>query len=131
MDRYRLDHSENFDSDPTSVKLDDLSFPLSAFEQQPADDRENRERDQDRPKHTVRTHPEVICEKIRERYLEYPKDKEIDPRRRPRIARAVECGFHHHSESVKDKSSRDDPQRVGTVSENRRFAGKERNYRVS
>ena len=99
-------------------------FPFSAFEKQSGRNRQNRKRNRDRPENAVRSEIEMIRQQICERNFKQPENEQIQVSRRPCIARAVECGFENHSETVKNKAVSDDPQTIRAVSQNRRFFGK-------
>src|SRR5215217_2111824 len=104
---------------PSASHLFQLPFP--ALEQDRTGDRQQRERDRDRPENSVGAHSERVCEQVGRRDLEHPKDKEIQISRSPRVTCAIERRLKHHAEAVEGEAVRDDVKSARTVSKNLRL----------
>ena len=70
-----------------------LLLPLAALEENRAEDCENGQGNGNRPENAGRSHFKMIGQQIREGNFKNPKDKKVEIRRRPGIARAVKRRF--------------------------------------
>src|SRR5690606_4124284 len=123
-------HQIYFTASCSAATLNDLLFPLAAFEQQSSDDRKQRGRDGDRPEYALRAHSEPVREQICQRYLKHPKDEEVEIRRRYRVPRAVERTFHHHPEPIKRVPVADNSKAIAAIADDLLIGGEDIDHRL-
>ena len=91
-----------------------------------ADHRQRRERDGDRDVDAARSHLETDRQQPRQRDLQQPEARQVDPRRRPGVAGAVERLREDQSVGEEHESRADDPQAIDGVRDDLRIGGVDR-----
>src|SRR5438477_5299000 len=81
----------------SSITSDLLLLPPPFAEQHRAHHRERGKGDRDRGEDAARSVARRMGEDVRERDLPEPEAEEVDPRRGPGVAGAVECLRNHHA----------------------------------
>src|SRR5262245_24029972 len=96
-------------------RLDNLSLPPASRKHPRADECQCRKRDCGGPEHTVWPQPGIVRKHIGQRKFPTPEATEIDPCRRPRIARTVQCIREDHTVGVEEESIADSPKTRGCI----------------
>src|SRR5438309_2559444 len=110
-----------------SPLLNAFQLPTPAAEHNGAEDREQRERDRNRPERALRADVQRPREHVRQRDLEQPEAQQIEQRRRQRVACAVERLRQHHAVRVEEESTAHDAEAANRVGRDRRIACEPRN----
>src|SRR5215217_7189250 len=96
-------------------------LPTTTTKHRRAHDSEGRKRNHHRDKHTSRPEAHLHTQHVRQRDLPEPEYEEVDDRRCPRVASAIERLTDHHAVCVKQEAIRHDPETIDPVMRNVRI----------